>query len=244
MPDQPDLIDKLLPASRIHLIGGNSNAGKTRFLLPMLLEWQAGMPILGLESNPVPWAYVVGDRLLVEAHDTCRAMAIDPDRIPMIPAFGEKNKRWESVINEAAKRKIGFLVWEGFSDFCRGEKKKDVREYLSSLAAYCHSSDFFNNSLTILGVMEAPKLKSHERYDDPRQRISGLASWGYHASSVLVVEAARPLDMECPDRILHCSLKNTTSFSVAGSFDDNGRLRFLPRQLTPEELLQRRKHVN
>jgi hypothetical protein len=223
------LIDQLLPTSRLNLIGGNSNVGKTRFLLPMLLDWQAGCPIMGFPTNPVPWAYVVGDRLLVEAHDTCKTMGIDPKRIPMIPAFGEHNKSYRAVLKEAETRKLGFLLWEGFADFCDGERKKEIRDFMSTISAYCHMPQFFNASLTILGVMESPKLKPHETYSDPRQRISGAAGWGYHASSVLLIESVEPTNLENPNRIMHCSVKNGISFSIGGAFNPLGQLRFLNR---------------
>lgn len=192
----------------------------------MLLEWQAGMPILGFESNPVPWAYVVGDRLLIEAHDTCRAMGIDPTRIPMIGGFGDQNKSARAIMNEAEKMGVGLLVWEGFSDFCEGDRKKEVREFMSNMAAYCHRKEFFNSSLTFLGVMESPKLKPSEMYPDPRHRISGVAGWGYHASSVWLIESTDPHDIENPNRKLKCSIKNGPSVEAEGSFNDRGQLTF------------------
>ena len=233
---KPDLIDTILPASRIHLLGGHSNVGKTRFLLPFLLEWQAGNPVLGHASNPVPWAYVVGDRFLAEAEDTCRSMGIDPERIPMIGAFGDQDKSWLGVIKEATARKVGLLVWEGFTDFCPLERKKEIRDFISSVGAYCCRPEFHNGSLTILGVAESPKLKPGDRYDDPRQRISGFASWGYHTSSVLLIENECPANIEATERILHCSLKNAPSFTMEGQFNDRGHLEFTKkRELLPEK---------
>jgi len=227
-----DLIERILPTPRIHLLGGNSNAGKTRFILPMMRQWEAGKPIMGFPSHPVPWAYVVGDRLLVEAEATMKDMGISPKTVPMIPAFGPDNKNWHQVMREAARLHLGLLVWEGFSDFNPGrDHRKDVREFLSNVSALCYANEFHEGGLAIIGIMESPKMRPMERYNDPRQRISGVASWGYHSSTVMLIEAADPKDLSNTERKLYVSVKNGTSFETDGRFDlRTGRLEFDPPQ--------------
>jgi hypothetical protein len=225
-----DLIQRILPTPRIHLLGGNSNAGKTRFILPLMKKWEVGEAILGFPSRPVPWAYVIGDRLAVEAHSTMKDMGIDPATVPQIPAFGPDNKNWQQVMREAARLRLGLIVWEGFSDFNPGrDHRKDVREYLSNLSALCYANEFHEGALSIVGVMESPKLKPAERYSDPRQRISGVASWGYHSSTVMLIEAADAKDLSNTERKLYVSVKNGVSFETDGRFDlASGRLNFDP----------------
>jgi len=194
-----------------------------------MVAWAAGRPLLGFTSHPCPWAYVSGDRLLVEAQDTIETMRLSLSDIPIIPAFGQDNKRWQAVIEEAAKMKVGLLVWEGFGDLaphpaCRPQ----VREFLSQISACCQPTDEFPKGLTILGVMESPKLKPAERYRDPRQRISGVASWGYHTSTVMLIESPDPSDIANPERLLYASIKNAPSFSTVGRFDGHGHLHFEP----------------
>jgi AAA domain len=225
-----DLIHRILPAPRIHLLGGNSNAGKTRFIIPTMLEWQKGEPILGFKSHPVPWAYVVGDRLLAEAEATMEDMGIDPASITKIPAFGPDNKNASQIMREAARLKVGLIVWEGFSDFNPGrDHRRDVREYLSTISAACYANEFHKGGLTIIGIMESPKLKPAERYQDPRQRISGVASWGYHSSTVMLIEATDPKDLSNTARKLYVSVKNGISFECDGGFNlATGQLSFDP----------------
>jgi hypothetical protein len=227
-----DLIQRILPTPRIHLLGGNSNAGKTRFILPMMSEWQQGKPIMGFPSRPVPWAYVIGDRLAVEAEATMDDMGINPCSITMIPAFGPHNKNWQQVMREASRLHLGLIVWEGFSDFNPGrDHRKDVREYLSNLSAMCYADEFDQGALTIIGIMESPKLKPAERYNDPRQRISGVASWGYHSSTVMLIEAADAKDLSNTERKLYVSVKNGISFECDGRFNlATGQLHFDPPQ--------------
>ena len=217
------LVDDIFPTRRVHLLGGVSDAGKTRFILPALLDWQQGKPFLGRASHPVPWAYVVGDRPVGEAVDTANSMGLFGIR--MIPAYGAYNKDWWHIV-QAAKALTPIpqlLVIEGFGDLPEGESRKLVREFLSHVSAYCEDVNEFPAGLTVLGIMESPKLKPNERYKNPRQRISGVSSWGFHSSTVIIVEAE---DEECtsPDRTFWVCMKGAQRRKLKGTFDSQGRL--------------------
>lgn len=226
-PQVSCLIDEVLPTRRIHLLGGVSDAGKTRWALPTMLDWEAGKSVLGRASYPVPWAYVVGDRTLQEAYDTMNTMGINPDRVRCIPAFGRDNKPYLKVLEDATKMTPPpqFLVWEGFQDVPPGEKKKDVRELLCNISAYCEGDKSFPNGLTILGIVESPKLKPNERYPNPRQRVSGVSAWGYHSSTILLLEGVEgDAALLRPDRVLWVCVKNGKRRQLAAAFDSRGRL--------------------
>src|SRR5258707_15300982 len=114
-PKTPCLIDDILPTHRVHLLAGVSDAGKTRWVIPPMLDWAAGRPVLERTSRPKPWAYVIGDRTQREAADTMADMGIDIDTIPCIPAFGPHRSANEILL--AAQRmnpQPQLLVWEGF----------------------------------------------------------------------------------------------------------------------------------
>ena len=103
------LQDALTPR-RVHLLGGLSDAGKTRFILPAMLNW-IGAP---------PWCYVVGDRTLDDAQDSMRDMGINPADVPTVPAFGA------DIQTEHQCPKCGY-VWSGSSKVAAEEpapKKK------------------------------------------------------------------------------------------------------------------------
>lgn len=222
------LIDQILPTQRVSLVGGISNTGKSRWILPNFINWSRGMPILGLRSFPCKWAYVSGDRLLVEVADTISTMGLNPENIPVIPAFGPHNKTWVQVVTEAGRLGVEFLIWEGFGDLVpHPQHKSQVREFLSHISAVCCTPcKEFPNGLTVLGVVESPKLKPHERYKSARERISGVASWGYHTSTIFLIEPEDPEDLGNPRRVMHCSLKNAPSFYTLGDFDHKGFLFF------------------
>lgn len=227
-----DLVDKILPAGRVHLLGGVSDAGKTRFIIPAMVSFARGLPFLGHASHPVPWAYVSGDRVLEEAHDTISSMGIDPVTIPIIPAFGKDNKSTPSAVMAAAADLTPppqLLVIEGFHDLVPGkDTRHDVRTFLSNMAAYCLDSHAFPAGLTILGIVESPKLKPNERYRNPRQRISGVSSWGFHSSTVILIEeAAEDYSFETPGRTIWVCMKNAKRLKLAAEFNEKGQLKCL-----------------
>lgn len=219
------LVDDVLPVRRVHLLGGVSDAGKTRFIIPALLEWERGKPFLGRASHPVPWAYVAGDRPLSEAQDTVASMNLNSASIRMIAGYGLHNRGWYDIVR-AAKELVPvpqLLVIEGFSDLPPGETKRDVRAFLSDVSAYCESPTDFPAGLTVIGVVESPKLKPNERYSNPRQRISGVSSWGFHTSTVILIES-EDAEYTKPDRTVWACMKGAPRLKLQGSFDLNGRL--------------------
>lgn len=197
----------------------------------MLKQWETGQPILTAASHPVPWAYVTGDRDIEEAEATLTDMGIVPSTVRIIPAFGRDNKNFRQVMDAAAQLQPvpELLAIEGFTDLCeRPESRNVVREFMSSASAYCTARyREWPNGLTIIGVVESPKQKPHERYANPRQRISGASAWGYHAQTVFVVEYLES-DKEClgPDRTLFVCRKQGKRLKIAGQFDSQNRLIF------------------
>ena len=218
------IIDGLFPAQRIHLVGGNSDAGKTRWLLPTFHRWARGLPFLSHSCHPVLWAYVSTDRLQAEAEDTMWSMGLDPAEIPLIPAFGRDNKGWVQIFQIASQMKYQLLVIEGFSDFVGdGNNKKEIRELLCRMASFLEPCADFPNGLTIIGVMESPKQKPHEAYADPRQRISGASGWVYHSSTVVLISPNDPEGANS-SRTLYFCLKNGPRLTYQADFDESGRL--------------------
>ncbi len=195
---------------------------------------------MGFASHPVPWAYVSGDRLLIEAQDTIKGLGLPLDEIKIIPAFGKDNKNWRETLIAASALGIGLLVWEGFGDLVPPPgMKHQVREFLSSVSACCcEVTSDFPSGLTIIGIMESPKMKPAERYSSPRERISGVASWGYHTSTVMLIEAGNPMDVSDSSRVFHGSLKNASSFVSQGKFTSNGQLIFGPPNPTQPQTIE------
>lgn len=221
-----DLIDGVLPSHRVHLLGGISDAGKTRWVLPAMIDWAQGLPIFGNTSHPAPWAYVAADRTVQEANETIANLGLNPPDIRIIPAFGLHNKSALEILRAALKLEPipELLVWESFQDMC-GEQKSDIKEFLGSMCAYCEANQEFPNGLTILGVVESPKQKPYERYANPRQRISGRSAWSYHTSTNILIEATTgDEEMLTPTRTVWVCAKGKQRRKLAANFDPQGRL--------------------
>lgn len=187
------IVDTLLPEQAIHLVAGPTGAGKSRWLMEMLQDWQQGKPVLGYASNPRPWLYVSADRQKIEVDRTLISLGILPSTVPVFPAFGVMPPMgWMGIMEEAERLDIELLVWEGFGKYVESNAGgTGVTNWLNKitwrLSHTQHGADR-TKPLTIIGVMEQPKMKPGDRYANPRQRISGPAAWGHSASTIILIE--------------------------------------------------------
>lgn len=226
MPNSDDhIVDILLPKNEIHLLAGPSGAGKTRWLLHQLLEWETGADFLGHRSHPVPWVYIAGDRTVVGLARTLNSMGIHRD-ITVIPAW-DKAMRESEILDKICHSKCHLAVWESFGSFVDPPAQgHQVKAFLNRMNMFCVKYD-----KTILGIMESPKLKPYERYENPRQRISGAAAWGHHVETIFLVEQEDFEHIETPYRTLHVCLRNGPAMKFSLAFDPLGRL--LPEEREP-----------
>lgn len=218
------LVDVILPYHEVHLLGGPSGAGKTRWLMQQLLLWELGEDFLGYHSHPAPWVYVAGDRSLESVERTLGGMGIDYRKINVIPAW-DKNMGLCEIMDSIKHSKAKLAVWESFGSFVEEPgRSKQVKAFINRMCGFCRDAD-----TTILGVMESPKMKPYERYENPRQRISGAAGWGHFSETVLLVEPDDPDNIDSvPYRTLTCCPRNGPEQHIPLCFDPMGRL--LPMQ--------------
>lgn len=223
----PYLIDGILPTQEVNLLAGVSDAGKTRWLFHWILDWADGKKVLGYKTTPVPWVYVSGDRTERNAIRTLQCMGVDPDRIPLIPAFGAQEKSRDKIMEEIAKRGAQFAIIEAFQSLVDAPGHgHQVKSFLSKMSAFTENYKMFPNGLTILGVVESPKLKPNERYTDPRQRVSGVSAWGYYSQTIFLIERPDPKATDDPRRVLYVCPKQGKRYELSGAFDDQGHLSF------------------
>jgi hypothetical protein len=224
------LVDPILPVHEIHLLGGPSGAGKSRWLFQTLLDWEQGLPVLDYPSHPVPWVYVASDRSLASVCRTFASMGL-LQTIQIIPAW-DKGLSFNMILDAIKEQGAQFAVIESFGSFVDPPGNSAcVKKFLQPIGRYCR-----NNDLTILGVMESPKMKPYERYDNPRQRISGAAGWGHFTETIFLMEPADVKDAENRDRIFTLCPRNGTATVINYTFDERGRLLLSTLPLTSEEL--------
>lgn len=209
-----------LPRNRVHLLAGESDAAKTRFVLPAMLEQSPN------------WAYVSGDRSRLDAEDTIHSLGYNVADVPLIPAFGPERKGLNGVLDALTilNPKPEYVIWEGFQRLCADANRKHLTEaFLSAMDTVCRPNSKFPNGLTILGVCESPKQKPHERYRNPRSRVAGSATWGYAASTVILIDnMPRDWAFEIHERVLWVCLKNAPRLKLHLVADERGRYLIVP----------------
>jgi hypothetical protein len=80
--------------------------------------------------------------------------------------------------------------------------------------------------MTIIGVVESPKLKPQERYENPRWRVSGAAAWAHYSETIFLIEPSFAKDIDKPERKLYVCPRNAPGMELKGAFDKHGRLTF------------------
>lgn len=199
------LINPLITTELVHLCAGPSGAGKTRWLLPTIQNlWRRGKDVLGHRSYPVPWAYVVMDRPYTSAEATLLSLDIDPLMVNIIPGMDLGYKSISQVIDHAKGLGAKFLVIEMFSYLLQGhETREAVRDFMGAVQRL-----LCDEGMTILGTMESPKMKPKDIYKNPRQRISGPASWGHCAETIILVEPNPKNPEDSPYRTISIHTRN------------------------------------
>lgn len=214
------LIDQILPSQEIHLLAGPTGAGKTRWLLQALKnQWEKGLPVLGFESHPVPWCYVSTDRSMRDCYKTFKSIGINPLDMNIIPAWGKEYKSMAQILDAIGKLNAKLAVIEGFQSFSDSIDKQRVKDHLRSIQTQA------DDGLTVIGVCESPKMKPHEVYANPRQRVSGVAAWGHFSNTIFLVEPASATPGD-PGRLLTVCPRHAPDFQVAANIAPSGVLEF------------------
>lgn len=214
------LVDEILPVNEVHLLAGPSGSGKTTWILNALKrEWEKGEPFLGYQSYPAPWAYAPADRSLDSVMRTLKRIKIDPGSIDIIAAYGEDKRSFTQIIDVAETLGAKLLVIEAFGHFVEEmigtPNGKNVGSFLSTTRHLIKKAD-----LTIIGVVESPKMKPYERYENPRQRISGAAAWAHFSETIFLMERQDPQDPSNTWRRLYLCPRNAPDEILTGRLMD------------------------
>lgn len=186
---QPEfLIQDILPANEVHLLGGSSGSGKTTLVFQVLADWQRGKPIFGHESRPVPYCYVSLDRSRSSVNRTLQRLGLQSDitRLVCQEDIAEDSVTVSTVMKDALRRFPDgkLVVIEGFQLLAgdQGNKYTSVARALKSAARLCSS-----RKLTILGICHSPKMRLDEGFQHPREMLLGSVSWGAYSDTVITL---------------------------------------------------------
>lgn len=219
-PSPPFLIETIMPHHEVHLLAGPSGSGKTRWLLHTLVnDWAKGFPVLGLKSYPCPWVYVSADRSMASVERTLTDMGINPALVPTIAAWDNETSAL-GIVEDVRKIGAQLVVWEAFGSFVQAPYGATaIKKYLNWANRMCRDYD-----LTILGVVESPKMKPKDRYDNPRQRVSGAASWSHFSETIFVMDFTNAADVTDCRRELSILPRCGDGLEIPLIFDGSGRL--------------------
>ncbi len=180
--DEKYIVEAILPAGELHLVGGASGIGKTTWLLQWLRDWSEGKPIWGHESFPCPFVYISFDRGVLTTDRTLRRIGMEDWDFPAydVSELGLVDYEIWDIVKRFPEARL--FVIEGFQALLpdttkgRGQNKEEmlwsveVRRKILSLG------------ITIIGITHSPKMKQGEAYASTRSRFLGsnslLASTG------------------------------------------------------------------
>lgn len=221
MASSPEfLIEGILPANEVHLLGGSSGSGKTTLLFQVLAEWQQGHDVFGHKSFPVPYAYLSLDRSRSSVQRTLARIGLN-DQIPNIIT----REKFPKLITPKAMFDVGqaafpesqaFFV-EGYQTLAgdKGNSYSPVANLLTESAIICSAKH-----LTLLGVAHAAKLKREESWQNSREVLLGSVAWSAYSDTIIV------LDHNEDTRIVTCRImpRNAPSEQHEFIFGDRGIL--------------------
>jgi hypothetical protein len=211
------LIDKILPARQVHLIGGPSGIGKTRWIVHLLKDWLEGKPVLGFKSHPEKMMYFATDRNEESLEETFQALDIGT----LFP--------WKSLLNTTqsideiikSHPDVKLFVFDPIMLFVPDYKYIDygtVATFLRNLTKLCVKYD-----VTIIGVVHTAKMKEGALFVNPRERLLGSAAWGAYAETLFILGSN---DFEHPEkskiRNVNVLPRNSAEFVIHWKFNSHG----------------------
>lgn len=183
------LIEGILPANEVHLLGGSSGSGKTTFAFQVFLaNWQQGKPFFEHASHPVPYVYASLDRSRSSVQRTLQRLNLQSEiaRIVSQEDIPEEATAPVVTLKEILKHypDSRLLIIEGIQLLAgdRGNGYVSVARVLKTLARFCS-----RHSMTILGVCHTPKMKVDEGFQHPREALLGSVSWGAYSDTIIML---------------------------------------------------------
>jgi len=225
------LVDKLLPGNTVHLISGASGAGKTTFLFQLMYDWEHGRPVLGCNSNPVPWAYVSIDRPTWETDKTlCRMGLADWDApiYSMADLFPDLTNAYDidKILEHPHLQYAQLLVIEGLQSLLPDTKPGQGQNKVEQIWMAQLLKRIEYSSRSIIAVTHQPKgiKKSHE-YTSSRTDYLGSASVGGSSSTIVNIWPYTEGDtVECSQRLIKVNGRDFAEFYMLYDVNEDGLL--------------------
>jgi AAA domain len=221
------IVESILPAGEVHLIGGASGAGKTTWLLWWLREWSRGNSVFGLRSFPVPFVYVSFDRGLATFDRTLRRLGMEDWDIPAYDV-ADLNLQEANLFNIVAHfPEAELYVIEGFQG-CLDDAMKGASQNKCDMRWSVRvRQKITSKGKTILGITHAPKMKQGESYVSTRSRFLGTQSLLASTGTLIMFENPQDVqdsreEAETEDRMVRIEGPNFPKLIKHYTRDSNG----------------------
>ena len=216
---QDFLIEGLMPAREVSLIAGPSGVGKTTLLVQVMEWFRAGGLVFGRQAHPAPLVYVTCDRSQASFKRSLDRHQIAHDAFPWeverkITTVGEKGDRMKGILKwmNSKHPEARLLCLDGMGSLVPEGKISDysiVAEFLKSAQFHCECYD-----ITVLGTVHATKVKEHENYPNPRQRILGSVAWAAYTDLIVVIDPQDPDDPDSQTRLVSVLPRDDQEFTL------------------------------
>jgi len=222
--DPEYIIDNIMPAHEIHLLGGPSGAGKTTLVYQMLYEMKIGSPVFGYASHPVPTCYIGCDRSLASGQRTLSRIGVNL-HLPTISLINDGVLFKIDAVVAAALRKVPdcrLIIIDAIGSLVDDGKLSDYRKVQSLLCDATRECQY--KHLTMLGLGHTAKVREGEQFKNPRERFLGSVAWGGFSDTMFCIEPTNPEDPRDPGRKVLVLPRNSASLAFDYAFDATGRL--------------------
>lgn len=235
------LIDHLIPAHSVNLIGGRSGSGKTTLLLQILEDWTASREVFGYSSHPAPFCIVACAKPSAAIHQTASRISCQlPSPLPVCSIARDRLAAGESPSPEAAiaaarliTPDLSLLILDGIGVLCQGRitEYNVVAEFMSRLSRLA-----IRERITIIGL--GPMAKSgNETPRASRELFLGSVAWGEHAETIILIDKDEASEPQSSTRTVTVLPTNAPPQVLKYDFDPVGRLILLTDNSTQEMML-------
>jgi len=221
------IVDPILPAERLHLVGGPVGVGKTTFVFQMLNAIAASQPFLDWPTHKIPIAYFAADRSRAENIAMLDRlglleslqMEIHPlDELQEIPTL-------ENLLDHSAGHDR-LVVVEPLYAFLRDERGRSGNPNdvvcVSNFLLRARRSLLARRN-TMIATMHTPKMHGENGYLLEREKITGSAAWSAFASTVITISADDPGNPSDALRKVCIMPRESRAIQMEFVLDDAGR---------------------
>jgi hypothetical protein len=173
-PFYEHMVDGLMPLNEVHIIAGESGAGKSTWLFQFIHDWQQEKPVLGRKSTWYPYVVFVNDRTKAGTIRTLQRLKLNPRAFPIVSTITEEDMSLAQKIKTYVKVNplVRIIFVEGFhvgqvdgNDY--GESSSSMRE----LNAIC-----VKHNLTIVATTHVSKVNASNGKSDRTSIIGSNAT--------------------------------------------------------------------